>query len=767
MEVSLISRVECDYCHLLFTQRKSGERFCCEACQRLHEGFSKLDSLDRSRNEKFKYLDQKDIQDKYLTHEGCFIFYVEGMQCSSCVHLIEKIPDYYPLCKEVRVNFGTSVVQVYLKEKAQLSLVALMIEELGYQAQIMSIDDVNGGLSKNKIIESNRQDLKKIAVAGVCAGNIMIFSIGIYAGVNGALLDFFRWASFLLFIPVLTYSAQAFYVGALNSFKYKIFHIDLPIVIALISSFIFSTYNLFVGSNDFYYDSTAGFLFLILSARYLIKKTQQKYLAPAHISSLIKDQIYKLSDGRYVVTDMIKENDILNLESTQSIPVDGVLLSDYALLDTAFFDGESNPKFFSQGQQVYAGYKVISQSIEVKSQTTFSKSKLSSLFQQTIVNILKKNHYLNYSDRLAQKLIMSVTVVSVIYFLFYGYYFSDYYTAFNRVLALIVVACPCALAFGSPLTLAMAYRRAMGLGIALRSPDVFEKLNKIQSVFFDKTGTVTAGKLKVVYHWPDHVDQEMKKIILSLEKISYHPVAFAFRDLWIKNEGLSLYPVDQHQEYFGIGVKGYINNEFYEIKSLPQNTHEDDLGVGLFKNNQCVARFYFEDQIRLDSAGIVDQLQKKNMNVFLLTGDKKSKAMKVADKIGIPSKNVYSDLFPEDKEKIISEHDKSLMIGDGVNDILALSKSQVGIAVQGSSLFALYSSDVLFLKGGLSPLSELFQIKDITNKVLNRNMTIAIVYNFIAGILALLGYINPLWAAILMPASTFIVLISTLWGFRQ
>ena len=188
----------------------------------------------------------------------------------------------------------------------------------------------------------------------------------------------------------------------------------------------------------------------------------------------------------------------------------------------------------------------------------------------------------------------------------------------------------------------MAYRKAMHLGIALRSPDVFEKLNSIQSLFFDKTGTVTEGQLKLVYHWPEEINEELKLQILSLEKISYHPVAFSFRDAWGKDLGRDLLNVQNHEEKFGAGVRGVIEGHLYEIKSLAQNTHEDDIGVGLYKNSQCVGRFYFQDQVRDDSAEVINHLQKMNMNTFMLTGDKKGKALKVAESVGIPLKNGLS-----------------------------------------------------------------------------------------------------------------------------
>ena len=765
MESALKLIQSCDYCGLNFSPVKD-EKYCCEACERLHVGFSVLEQVQPSKQKKYLYLDQSEIQKKYqIGTEREFLFHVEGLQCSSCVHLIEKIPDYYHPCEEIRVNFGTALAQVKLSVNAELSMVALMLEELGYKATIVTSSEVSQQIG-NKVMESNRLELKRIAIAAVCASNIMIFSIAIYAGATGFIHEFFRWASFLLFLPVLLYSAQSFYVGAVNAIRYKVLHIDLPIVIALISGFIFSTYNLFRGTDDFYFDSTAGFLFLILSSRYLIRRTQQKYLSPLHIKSLIKDQFYRLQNGKYIAIDDIKAGDHLVIECGQSLPVDGKLESEYALIDTAFFNGETNPKTFNQGQSLFAGYKVISKEMNLAALASLKESKIHSLFDQTTVNVMKKSHYLNLSDRLAQKLILSVLLISLIFFTVYGLWTHDFYTAFNRVLALIVVACPCALAFGSPLTLAMAYRKAFKKGIALRSPDVFEKLQQVKNICFDKTGTLTEGKLKLVYSYPEVINTETQRIILSLERISYHPVAFAFRSIWASTSH-QLPIVASHEENLGLGVSGFIGPDFYELRGISQNMHEDDLAVELLKNGESKARFYFSDELQENTKETIQSLNRKKMNLYLLTGDKKSKALKVAGEVGIEAGHVQAELFPEDKEKFISERPFSLMIGDGVNDTLALSRAYVGIAVHGSSLFTLHSSDVYFLKNGLSPLLELFKINKTTHRVLIRNLSIALIYNLLAGAFALMGYINPLWAAVLMPMSTFIILISTLWGFAE
>jgi len=761
-KIDLINQsTACRYCGTLTTRPV----YCCSACEKLDSDFSFL--KHQNDNNPHSYLDKPEYAASFL-NENQYHFFIENLQCSSCVHLIEKLPEFYSECTVARVNFGQNLLTIEMTEKGQLSEVARLIEDLGYTAYLIKKNDYQNS-ARNK---SNRADLKKIAVAGAVAGNLMIFSFAIYAGADGIALEFFRWMNLILFLPLLIYSAQGFYVGAWNSIKYKTIHIDLPIVIALVSSFVFSTINLVLGSNDFYFDSTASFIFLILLARYFVKITQQHYLSPVRLGSSLTNQKYSKLDSTPIVSEQIKVGDVIRIENNQTIPVDAILVSQKALVDTSYYNGEALPQVFSEGLQVYSGYKNLSEPILIQATSTLQSSQLNKLLTQTQDSLLIKNDYINLSDKLSKQLVSTVFILAGLFFVIYGYIYS-YNESFNRVLALIVVACPCALAFGSPLTMAIAFKKAQKNGIALRNANVFEKLTQVKNIFFDKTGTLTQGHLSLIQTWPENINEELKSVILGLEKKSYHPIAFALRAAW-KNTQTS--PSLQNvQESFGSGVKGQIITptdhhdlvDTYEIKSLPENMHEDDLAVVVLKNSQAVARLYFNDELREESEKLVHNLQDHHYNCFLLTGDKKSRALQKGQACGISQNNIFAELYPEEKKSIVEKYHATMMIGDGLNDSLALSASDIGISVKGSSHLTIDSSDVLFLRGGLEPLVELFKIGEQAHNTLKRNLTLALIYNITAGSCALLGLINPFWAAVLMPISTFIVLISSLWGFRK
>lgn len=766
MTMAPLTESFCKYCGT----PARGQDYCCSACEVLDLRVGPLPILEETLNP-YSYLDKKEFRELYLQKNGEFdyLFFAEGLHCSSCVHLLEKLPQFYSEVQAARVNFAQSTVAVKLSDNASLGQVAHTIKELGYQPIILSTQD---NLS-DKYTQENRAFLKRIAVAGFCAGNTMLFVIPVYAGLAGSLASLFNWLSFSLFLPVLMYSAVPFYRGAWNSLKYKVVNVDLPIVIAMLSGFILSTYNLIRGDGAIYFDSTASFLFFILAARYLLKRVQQNYLSTSNIKSFFQTEKYLRLHGSAenslenfteepIHWSHAKVGDLLKVQRGQSLPSDCELLSSRATLDMSLFNGESLPKVFSKGMILFAGTKVLDQDILVRVQFAFSESKLGKLLAQLDQGALLKSKFVALTDRLSQKLIVTVFSIAVLFFLIYMN--VDFTQAFNRSLALIVLACPCALAFGSPLTFGLALKKATQKGLLLKDATSLERMLNVKNIFFDKTGTLTEGALSLTHCEPAIISPSIQKIILSLEAPSYHPIAFALRKAWPHPE--SLFKVEEAQEILGRGVRGKIEGSWYEIRHLAESTHESEIAIEVFKDSESISRLYFSDALRDNSAESIRQLQKHGLQCFILSGDKKARVLQTALECRIPKENVYGELFPEDKKEILSRYSNTCMIGDGANDSLSLQSADVGIAVKGSVDLSLQSADVYFTRGGLAPLFDLIHLAEDTRRVLIRNLSISLIYNAVGGSLALLGFINPMMAAILMPISSIIIILSSLWGFR-
>lgn len=759
MEMTVDS--SCSYCGL----PSRGQAYCCDACEVLDTQKAPLELSDHNA---FSHLDSRAFQELYRQppeSEYQYVFYAEGLHCSSCVHLLEKLPEFYEGVEDARVNFGQSTVAIRLRDGHSLSKVAQAIQELGYAPSLLAPSDN----PQQKHTRENRLSLMRIAVAGFCAGNTMLFVIPVYAGLAGTWAVAFNWISFFLFLPVLFFSATPFLQGAWNSLKYKVINVDLPITVALLSGFGLSTFNLIRGNGAIYFDSTASFMFLILSARYLLKRVQQNYLAPSRMASFFQGEKFLRTSPlqgdslqEAIPWNKINLHDILLIQRGQPLPADCKLLSADATLDLSLYNGESLPRHYSQGMTLFAGAKVLDREIQVQALGTFADSKMGQMFKQLEQDAYLKSRFVTLTDHLAQKLILTVFSIAVGFFLLYS--FVNPSEALNRSLALIVLACPCALAFGSPLTLGLALKKAQELGILLRSSNSLEKVLQIKNVFFDKTGTLTEGALGLIESAPANISPEHQNLILSLEAHSYHPIAFALRKAWTTPK--SLLKVDKFEEILGQGVRGVIHGKTYEVRHLSENTHDSELGVEFFEEGVSLCRLYFVDTLRPDSARIVASLHKKGLNCFLLSGDKKNRVWSVAQACHIPKEQSYGELFPEDKSQILQGYKQTCMIGDGANDSLSLQKADVGIAVKGSVDLSLQSADIYFTRGGLAPLLDLIALAQQTRHVLIRNLAISLVYNTLGGVLALLGFINPMMAAILMPISSIVIILSSLWGFR-
>ncbi len=733
--------------------------FCCAGCEVLYQ---KIPPSDPGSDREFGYLDQSNFREIYENKKAHFQFqlYVEGLHCSSCVHLLEYIPEYDDLVLEARVQFSRSQLSLRLVPHFSLSRLVRLLKHWGYEAKFLNSEEA----VHESLVKENRESLKRIAVAGACAGNIMLFVIPVYAGLTGVLADVFNWMSFVLFLPILLYSAQPFYRGTWMSLRYHVVNVDLPITIALWGGFVFSTVNLLLKRGEIYYDSTATFIFLILSARYLLKRVQQNHLAPVTVKELLQQgsiQRQSPTGDEIIPHQQIQVGDVLMVKPGESLPVDAVLLTESASIDLSLLNGESFPQVFSQGMHLSAGSTVLERKILVRATSLANQSRLAEMLEEIEAESLKKTALIQLTDRWAQRLIFSVFLIAIVFFAFY--FPVNPQEAFNRTLALIVLACPCALAFGAPLTYGLAMKKAQSLGIWIKNGTSFDKILKVKNIFFDKTGTLTTGQLRLVRSEPAILPVDWQNAILSLERDSFHPVAFALRAAFAPQE---LSQVENRNEVLGWGVQGEINGDHFSLQTLSESIHDDSLGIVLIKNKQPLCRLYFEDPLRPESKNMIEILERKGFVTSILSGDRKSRVYQVGSQCGLSNDRCAGELFPEDKKAIISGSTNTCMIGDGSNDALALAAADVGIAVKGSMPLSMHATDIYFLRGGLSPVFDLIQIAHQTRRTMFRNITLALVYNVIGGALALTGMINPLIAAVLMPISSGLIVASTLWGVR-
>lgn len=715
----------------------------------------------------FSYLDSEQLRGIYAVQNEhpAMVFHVQGVKCGRCVEKIESIQNDFSEIQDISFNLGDRRLRIQLDSwKSSFAKIVTAIEGKGFK--LTPVESKNDLVALNKI--EDKKDILRLGIAGACASNIMMFSFANYFGADQSLKVLFSWLSFALYLPILMYAALPFYRGFIDSIKSRSFSVDGPMTIASVGGFAFSAYNLILNRGSIYFDSISGFLFLILLSRFFQKRLQRKFLSfqgEMPIESLSRAR--KVADGvtSWVPSHQIQIGDRILVKQNEILPVDGVVLSESVLLSTAYLTGESHSLQRLSGSIVQAGSllrseKVLLQVSSLPSQTAFAKL-IKQVLDQEISG--KNSSIKNISDLWSQILLFTVTVLSIAS-IFYNWSVSPE-MALERALAMFVLACPCAMAFGTPLALTFAMKNAFSRGFLVRSPAVFEKILSIKNIVFDKTGTLTGKNLRIAQVIPEDLSQDEIDIILSLENISQNIYADAFRQFYQKRFR-RIVRVQDSQEEVGKGVSGFYQGNFYELKSMSHNLSEFK-DVAFSVNGNVKAIFSFEESLDPSVHTMMNLFKERGFGLYILSGDKKKPVQEIAHELGVPDSHCFSAMSPLDKRHTIAKIPAAMMIGDGVNDALAFQAAQVGIAVQGSVEIALRSSDIYVLSPEIGHIPEIFSISENAIRLIKRNLYISVFYNVVGGTAALMGLVNPFVAALLMPMSSGFILLSTWWGSRR
>ncbi|TWT41701.1 putative copper-importing P-type ATPase A [Phycisphaerae bacterium RAS1] len=697
-----------------------------------------------------------------------------GVHCGACVWLVEKLPSVAPGVLEARLELRRGVVRVTWDPLAtRLSSVARVLDSLGYPAHVAR-DGAAVALRRRE----ERRLLIRIAIAAALAGNVMLCGFALYGGVFATMESefsrLFRWMSAVLGMTSLLGPGFLFFRGAWAAIRTRTAHLDLPIAVGLATGAVVGTANTLLNRGEIYFDSLTVLVFLLLVGRWIQRKQQR-------VASDAVELLYSLTPGAArriekgvvseVAIESLKPGDLLEVRAGDVLPVDGLIERGASAVDESLLTGESRPRDVHAGQRVAAGTLNVSGRLEVRAEAAGSASRVGKLMQLVEQAARQPAPIVRLADRIAGHFTAAMLLLAVATAA--AWLLVDPSRALDHATALLIVTCPCALGLSTPLTLTVAIGRAARAGFLVKGGLTLELLARRGTIFLDKTGTLTQGRMRML-EWLS--DDAARPLVRAVESHSSHPIARAMVEALTGEREVVAAAVQQHAAG---GIEGRVDGRHVLVGSprfvlasgaaasdeirghIAGLLHRARTPVLVAVDAVVVAVAGMGDPLRADAPAAVNGLRALGWNVAILSGDHPQVVAAVGEALGIPPQHCHGDVAPERKLAMVRDEmtrGPVVMIGDGVNDSAALAAASVGIAVQGGAEASLAAAAVYLNRAGLTPVVELMSSARRAYRAIRRGLAISIFYNAIAAALAMTGLISPLIAAILMPISSFTVL---------
>ncbi len=757
----------------------SSKVFCCAGCRTVYEvlndigldeyyqikeraGVIKRRAPVQLSEQKYLFLDHDSFHEEYAYKKNQTLsmdFYLEGIHCLACLWLIEKLPELVEFVINAKLDMEKSIVSVTILEQkdAKFSTVARELSQLGYKPHPLQKNQSTIELKQSE----ERSYLLKTGIAAAGASNVMIYAVSNYAGASDSYASIFNMLSIAFAIPVLSYSALPFYQNAIRSLRNRVVSIDLPISIALIAGAFYGAWNVLNGVHENYFDSLTTLVFLLLLSRYFLKKIQEKALSSRDFSyfylgdSVRRIESLKNRKVQEIHPNFVSKNDYLLIAPGDFIPADSIVIEGESYINNSLFSGESRPTKLELGQFVFAGTQNISNEILIQVKKTREETRVGQILKSVEDAWKTKAPIVLYVDKIARFFMFTIFVLVAILFAKEAYT-ESLSSGFEAALTLLIVTCPCALALATPLAFTRSLEIAASAGAIIKNDSVLQKLSEVQNIFFDKTGTLTVGQLalKRIDTCSDS-SHSLADVLLSLTRSSTHPKSRAITQ-YFESRFAKILNRSNYLETPGKGVSADIFGSTYSIDR-----------DRVFENDKMIATLSFEDQVRTDSYQSIKSIKDGGYHISLLSGDHSQVCKEIALQVGIEKEHIYSEVSPESKNAIIRNQHKSMMVGDGANDAIALSQAHVGVAVLGAMDISLKAADIYMSEPGIARIGDILTLGKETMYVIKRNLAFSLIYNLATIIGVFAGIITPLIGAIIMPISSLTVLASTYIGTKK
>ena len=752
--------------------------FCCNGCKTVYEILNANElgcyydfettpgTIPSEIKGKYNYLENESIVEKLLAFNdgetSVVAFFIPSIHCSSCIWVLENLSKINNGVVTSMVNFPNKVLRITFKNKrVNLKQLTELITSIGYEPYI-SLEDAD---AKNKDVDKTL--IYQVSIAAFCFGNIMLLSFPEYFEVDEFWLEkykfLFRWLMFTMAVPVVFYSAKDYFISAYKGLRHKILNIDVPIAIGISVLFLRSSIEIILDIGSGFFDSLAGLIFFLLLGKYFQKKTYSFLSFERDYKSYFPIAVTKIFEGKEMsipVKDIAK-GDRLLIRNEELIPVDGILINGNASIDYSFVTGESVPVSKTSGDKLFAGGKQTSGAIEMEVLNTISQSYLTQLWSNDVFSKTNEITIKNITDSISKY--FTITILVIAFFAGIYWYLTMPSIAFNVVTAVLIIACPCALALSAPFAIGNMLRIFGYKKFYLKNAETIENISKINTIIFDKTGTITSSDKTQISYEGIELSMDEIKLIKTVLRASNHPLSRLL--YYFINEDVSDEKPVVFEEFLGKGILAKINN--MEIKmgsagfvgAVSPKINETSLFIKI--NEELKGCYIFKNSYRIGMNHVFELLS-KTYKLIILSGDNDGEKIYLEKILPVNTQYKFNQK-PEDKLEYIKNLQKNgekvMMIGDGLNDAGALAQSNVGIVISENVNVFSPACDAILDAKYFDKLPKYLALSIKTISVIKVSFVISFCYNVIGMYFALTGLLTPLVAAILMPLSSISIVV--------
>jgi len=767
--------------------------FCCEGCKIVYEILNEKNlctyydlntSPGKTQNNlllknKYEYLDDEELTAKLLDFSdgkvSTITFFIPQMHCSSCIWLLENLFKVDANILQSRVNFIEKKLSLsFRSDQISLRKVVELLAFIGYEPQI-SFEDVE----KKAKVSINKKLYYKVGVAGFGFGNIMLLSFPEYLSIDvssESLRTTFSYVIFLLSLPLFFYCGSEYFISAFKGLRKKYVNIDVPLSLGILAFFGKSSYDIFAYGSPGYMDSLAGLIFFLLLGKIFQNKTYEVLNFERNYKSFfpISVTIKKSGEEKTIPLSQLKIGERIVVRNGELIPADSILFNGEGNIDYSFVTGEASPVQKVVGEMIYAGGRQMGSSIELEVLKEVSQSYLTQLWNNFQTKSGAEFSFTGIANSLSKYFTFVILLIASAAFLYWIR--IDTNIAITSFITVLIIACPCALAMSTPFTLGNTLRIFGKNDFYVKNIRVLEDIANIDTIVWDKTGTITkAGETEIEFSGESLSDEE-KVMVKSLVRNSNHPLS---KKIFASIENSTLDKVENFSEIVGQGITGEIGGQkikiggetFFNLKHKTdgENTIVETMPVPVSSevylsiNDVIKGKYKIQNKYRDETDSVIKQTQKK-YDSYLLSGDNETEKSFLVKLFG-SEERVFFKQSPLAKlnfiKKLQSGKKKVLMLGDGLNDAGALAQSNVGISISEDILNFTPASDAILNAKMLLNLPTFLNFTTVSLKIIYASFFISILYNIFGLYFAVQGLLSPLLSAVLMPISSISVVVFT------